>query len=125
MAHRIPQGTVLLSVGGNQTNVSFGPSDDKATLTIDKTLSLRVAANVPLGSLSIDLSEYDDTFCGSNDELDIDPSPTSTNASIDLDLTWDGGIQINGTGLGWYGQPVILKAQDNWITFTVSVAEDP
>jgi len=61
---------------------------------------------------------------GGDDELDIDPGPGSTNAKIDLDLTWDGGIQLNGEGLGWYGQPTTLHAGPNWISFTITVQPD-
>ncbi|MGH8545670.1 MAG: hypothetical protein ACREX3_19015, partial [Gammaproteobacteria bacterium] len=119
------KGTARLRVDSNEAGQSFGPTDDLATLTIGKSLSLPAAVGVRLASLHIDLTEHDALFCGADDELDINPDPGSTNAAIDLDLTWDGGIQLNGEGLGWYGQETKLVAGPNWFTFKVTVAAAP
>lgn len=117
-----PKGSATLRVNGATQSISFGPSDDRATLGVNKTLELPALAGVLTGQLIIDLAEHDALFCGKDDELDINPSPTETNAEIDLDFTWDGGISLNSQGLGWYGQPTVLNANPNWASFTVTVA---
>ena len=72
-------------------------------------------------TIYINLEEYDKAGSGKNDELDIHPSPSEENATIDLDFSWIGGISMDREGLGYFGQPTRLDAGPNWISFKITV----
>ena len=116
-----PMGIATLKVGGVERKWEFGPSDDRATLTVRESFSVPAKAGVLTGQLIIDLEEYDKAGSGKNDELDIHPSPSEENATIDLDFSWIGGISMDREGLGYFGQPTRLDAGPNWISFKITV----
>ncbi len=98
-----PQGTLHVAAADFASTEEFGPADDVATVSTDIEIVLEVPAGVTSGIVRVDLTEYDETPCGSSDDAPIDPTGSATDAVIALDFTrLDGILAVDtSTNAAW------------------------